>query len=63
MTRLQVKKVKKVMILLVQTTVNETSIITSKMTSFILDMEEETRLINLVQVVDRGAEEVNYVTA
>lgn len=63
MTRLQVKKVKKVMILLVQTTVNETSIITSKMTSFILDMEEETRLINLVQVVDRRAEEVNYVTA
>lgn len=63
LTRSRTKKVKKVMKLLIQATVGETSITTSKRINFLLDMEEEVRWINLVQATDGGTEEVNYANA
>lgn len=63
LTRSRTKKVKKVKKLLIQATIGETSITTSKRINFILDMEEEVRWINLVQAIDGGTEEVNYANA
>lgn len=63
LTRSRTKKVKKVKKLLIQATIGETSITTSKRINFLLDMEEEVRWINLVQAIDGGTEEVNYANA
>lgn len=52
-----------VMRLLVQATVNESLIIITKATIFLLGLEEETRRINLVQATGEGAEMEAYVTA
>lgn len=62
MTKSWAKKVKEAMGVLAQVMVNETSIITSKRTSFILCIEEGIRWINMVQAADKEVERESYAT-
>lgn len=61
MTRSQAKRIKEVMWLLVQTTMDETSIIGNKDTIFMLGLGVETGWFNLIQVVDDGTGLNNYI--
>lgn len=57
------KRVKEAMGLLVQSTMDETLILTSKRTSFMLGLEKITKWINLIQVLDEEAKQVSYAVA
>lgn len=54
MTRSRAKRVKEAMELIVQTMVDETSIKARKETSFMFGLVEDTKWINLIQVMDEG---------
>lgn len=55
MTRLRAKKVKEAMRLLVQTMVDESSIMARKGTSFMLGLREEISWFNLIRAMDEGS--------
>lgn len=61
--RSQVKRVKEAMRLLVKDIMDETLIVASKGTSYMLGLEAETRLPNLIQAADERLNRLYYAIA
>lgn len=61
MMRSQAKRVNEAMWLLIQATIDETSILASKGTSFVLGSKEKTSWFNAIQATDEVTGQSNYV--